>query len=321
MKEVVLGIDIGGTNTKFGFVDSNGKIIIRKKFSTDRRPDIKYYIKDISKAVTAAKDEVGNDVEIKGIGIGAPNGNFYRGTMEMATNLPWKGMVPLAELISDAIGSETLVTNDANAAALGEMIFGAAKNMKDFVVITVGTGLGSGIVANGEVIYGYTGFAGELGHTTVNVNGRMCGCGRKGCLETYVSATGIRRTVYKLLADSLEQSILRGISFNDLSTNVITESALKGDKLAIEAFEYTGRILGLKLSETVLHLSPEAIFITGGLARAKEFLFEPVRRHLNNNLMELFKGTVKVLPSGLNDQDSSILGAASLVHNKFSLPK
>jgi len=314
IKKAALGIDIGGTDTKYGFVDIEGKILSKGKFSTSTDENIESFISDLKNAIVEAQKEL-PDIELIGIGIGAPNGNFYEGTISHATNLVWKGTIPLASLVEKSLGTKTFLTNDANAAAIGEMIFGAAKNMRDFVVITMGTGLGSGLVVNGQIVYGHSGFAGELGHQTVNVNGRSCACGKKGCLETYVSATGIKRTVYKLLADSREESVLRNIGFNDLSAEMITEEALKGDKIAIEAFEYTGRILGIKLADTVYHLAPEAIFLSGGLARAGKFLFEPVIRHLENNLMELFKGSVEILPSGLDDQDSSIVGAASLALN------
>lgn len=316
MKEVALGIDIGGTDTKFGFVDKHGAILFKERFHTPDQ-DAKEFIEQLKEEISKAKSNAGEEIEITGIGIGAPNGNFYKGTIESATNLSWQGIIPLANMVEESLGIKTWLTNDANAAAIGEMIFGAAKNMKDFVVITMGTGLGSGIVSNGRIVYGHSGFAGELGHQTVNINGRSCACGKKGCLETYVSATGIKRTVYKLLADSREESELRNIGFNDLSAETITDVALKGDKIAMEAFEYTGRILGIKLADTVYHLAPEAIFLSGGLARAGDFLFDPVIKHLEDNLMPLFKGSVKILHSGLEEQDSAILGAASLAFDQL----
>ena len=312
-RQVALGIDIGGTDTKYGFVEKSGEILSKGKFSTNTNDDIIFFIADLKKEIKKALAALPEQIELIGIGIGAPNGNFYRGTIEQATNLAWKGIVPLSRLVEESLNAKTFVTNDANAAAMGEMLFGSAKGMRNFVVITMGTGLGSGIVVNGEIVYGHSGFAGELGHQTVNINGRSCACGKKGCLETYVSATGIKRTVYKLLADSREESVLRNIGFNDLSAEMITGEALRGDKIATEAFEYTGRILGIKLADTVYHLAPEAIFLAGGLAKAGSILFDQVIFQLEKNLMTLFKDSVKVLPSGLEDQDSSILGAASLI--------
>ena len=249
-----------------------------------------------------------------GIGVGAPNANFYDGTIVDPPNLPWKGVYPIAKEIERVFGKTCVVTNDANAAALGEMVYGKAKNMKDFVVLTVGTGLGSGIIINGELVYGRHGFAGELGHTLVNENGRSCGCGKKGCLETYVSATGIRRTVYKMLADHLEPSVLRSISFDDLSTRTITEAAAEGDRIAIEAFEYTGKILGMKLSDFIVHTDPEAIFLLGGLSKAGDHIFVPAQENMEKHLMPLFLDKkIKLQPSGLRDDDAPILGASSLV--------
>ena len=251
---------------------------------------------------------------MKGIGIGAPNANCHKGTIEHAPNLLWKGVVPFVDLLKKKVNLPTFITNDANAAAIGEMVHGDAKGMKDFIVLTLGTGLGSGIVANGQLVYGFEGFAAELGHVNVNYNGRHCGCGKRGCLETYVSATGIVRTVYKLLADFREPSEMRSISFDKLSAKMITQSALRGDKIAIEAFHYTGRILGIKLSDTVAHTNPEAIFLLGGLANAGKFIFEPTKQYMEENLMPIFKNKVKILPSGLDFQDASIIGASSLVH-------
>ena len=250
-----------------------------------------------------------------GVGVGAANGNYYKGTIERATNLKWKGIIPLADMFREEFGIPAIITNDANAAAVGEMVYGAAKGMKDFVVITLGTGLGSGFVCNGILLNGKHGIAGEVGHTSVNPAGRFCNCGKRGCLETYVSATGIKRTVYKLLADHLEPSELRGISFDNLTTKMITESAVRGDVVALAAFEYTGRILGMKLAETVVHTDPEAIFLFGGLSLAGDLIFKPTIKHMEANLMPLFRGKVKVLPSGLQNQAAPIIGASSLVWN------
>jgi len=314
MKEITVGVDIGGTNTKFGITDRNGQILFQDKLSTQAFDDFADFIESLSaKIKTVLALEA--DYQLVGIGVGAANGNYYNGTIEHATNLKWKGIIPLADLLKKQFDVPVLVTNDANAAAVGEMVYGAAKHMRDFIVITLGTGLGSGIISNGQLVNGKHGFAGEIGHTTVNYAGRYCNCGKRGCLETYVSATGIKRTVYKLLADHLEQSELRGISFDNLHTKMITEAAHRGDTVALAAFEYTGRILGTKLAETVVHTDPEAIFLFGGLSLAGDLIFNPTIKHMEANLMPVFRGKVRVLPSGLQNQAAPILGASSLVWN------
>ncbi|MDH4091471.1 MAG: ROK family protein [Cyclobacteriaceae bacterium] len=315
MRELTIGIDIGGTNTKFGIVDREGNVISQGRISTSQYKEFKNYFQGLSEALRKEIKNVPGENRIIGVGIGAANGNYYKGTIERATNLKWKGIIPLADMFKDAFDLPAIVTNDANAAAVGEMVYGAAKGMKDFVVITLGTGLGSGFVANGQLVNGKHGIAGEVGHTSVNPAGRFCNCGKRGCLETYVSATGIKRTVYKLLADYLEPSELRGISFDNLTTKMITESAVRGDLIAQEAFEYTGRILGMKLAETIVHTDPEAIFLFGGLSLAGDLIFKPTIRHMEANLMPLFRGKVKVLPSGLQNQAAPIIGASSLVWN------
>ena len=317
MKEITIGIDIGGTNTKFGIVDRAGNVLFQDRIKTQEHEVVFDLVNDLAKAIKESITNLGNDYSLVGIGVGAANGNYYKGTIEHATNLKWKGIIPLADMLSKPFGVPTLVTNDANAAAVGEMVYGAARNMKDFVVITLGTGLGSGFVCNGQLINGKHGIAGELGHTTVNYAGRYCNCGKRGCLETYVSATGIKRSVYKLLADHLEPSELRGISFDNLNTKMITEAAIRGDIVAREAFEYTGRILGTKLAETVVHTDPEAIFLFGGLSLAGDLIFKPTIKHMEANLMPVFRGKVKILPSGLQNQAAPILGASSRVWNSL----
>ena len=312
MSDIIVGIDIGGTTTKFGLVDQGGEVLYQSKISS-HTPDFKDYIKELNTAVKIGMSEVGASSKLIGIGIGAPNANYLRGTIEHAANLKWKGIIPIVDIMKAEFDVPVKITNDANAAAMGEMIYGHAKDMKDFIVITLGTGLGSGIVANGQLVHGHDGFAAELGHVIINPRGRQCGCGRKGCLETYVSATGIKRTVYKMLADHLEESELRGISFNDLTTKMIAESAVRGDLVAKDAFEYTGQILGAKLADTVAHTDPEAIFLFGGLSLAKELIFGPTRKHLEETLMPIYRGKVQVLPSGLENQSAPILGASSLV--------
>lgn len=313
MKDLTVGIDIGGTNTKFGIVDRDGTVYHQGNIVTTDYEEFNDFFDGMADTIREAIHFLPTDTRVVGIGVGAANGNFYNGTIEQATNLKWKGILPLASMFTREFQVPCLLTNDANAAAVGEMIYGKAKGMRDFVMITLGTGLGSGFVCNGELVNGRHGIAGEVGHTSVNPNGRDCNCGKRGCLETYVSATGIRRTVYKLLADHLEPSELRSISFEDLNTKMITEAALRGDVVALHAFEYTGRILGMKLAETAVHTDPEAIFLFGGLTLAGDLIFKPTIRHMEENLMPLYRGKIKVLPSGLSNQAAPILGASSLV--------
>ncbi|HEX9739230.1 MAG TPA: ROK family protein, partial [Ignavibacteriaceae bacterium] len=258
-----------------------------------------------------------SEYQLKGIGIGAPNGNYYKGTVENPPNLKW-GIVNIIELVNRFFDVPVAVTNDANASALGEMLFGAAKGMKNFIVITLGTGLGSGIVVDGQLVYGADGFAGEIGHTIYDPNGRMCGCGRKGCLETYASSTGIKRTVMELLASSNEDSVLRSISYNDLDSKMIYSSALAGDKIALQAFDYTGKVLGIKLADAVAHTSPEAIILFGGLALAGDLIIKPTSKYMEEYLFHVFKNKVKIIPSTLVDSNSAVLGASALIWNKIS---
>ncbi|MBC7949076.1 MAG: ROK family protein [Chitinophagaceae bacterium] len=313
MKELTVGIDIGGTNTKFGVVDREGKVYHQVNIPTTNYEEFNDFFDAMADALRESKQFLPSDAQIVGIGIGAANGNYYKGTIERATNLRWKGVLPLAKMFTEEFGIPCILTNDANAAAVGEMIYGHAKGMKDFVMITLGTGLGSGFVCGGLLLNGHNGIAGEIGHTSVNPAGRYCNCGKRGCLETYVSATGIKRTVYKLLADHLEPSELRGISFEDLNTKMISEAANRGDTVVKEAFEYTGRILGMKLADTVVHTDPQAIFLFGGLAQAGDLIFKPTVHHMEQNLMPLFRGKVKILPSAMQNQAAPILGASSLV--------
>lgn len=315
MKEITFGIDIGGTNTKFGIVDRKGNVLYNNSLKTTKFEEIDDLIEEVVNSLRGGLAQLGPDYSLVGIGVGTANGNYYNGTIENAPNLKWKGKIPISKKLEKYFGVPVLVTNDANAAAVGELVFGAAKGMKDFIVITLGTGLGSGFVCNGQLVNGKHGIAGELGHTFVNPAGRYCNCGKRGCLETYVSATGIKRTVYKLLADHLEPSELRSVSFDNLSTKMITEAAMRGDVVAKEAFEYTGRILGMKLSDTVVHTDPEAIFLFGGLSLAGDLIFKPTIRHMEANLMPVFRNKVKVLASGLQNQAAPLLGASSLVWN------
>jgi glucokinase len=313
MKEVVIGIDIGGTYTKYGIIDRVGNCLEEDFLSTSTYKEFDTYIDNLHSVIEDSYHSINDDLEIKGIGIGAPNGNYYKGTIENPPNLNWKGIIPFVDKFKNYYRDMPIVlTNDANAAALGEMIYGGAKGMKNFVVLTLGTGLGSGIVVNGELVYGYTGFAGELGHVNVKLRGRDCGCGRKGCLETYASATGLKRTVFRLMAERTIDSELRKYSYNDLSAKMITEFAKKGDPLALEAFEYTGRILGSKLADIVAHTSPEAIFLLGGLSQARELIINPTKKSLDENLFPIFRNKVRVLLSSLMDKNAGVLGAAAL---------
>lgn len=313
MLELIVGIDIGGTSTKFGLVDTSGKVRIHSSITTDN-PDINGFIFELVTAVNNAVDSLDESVELLGVGVGAPNGNYKKGTIEDAPNLPWSGTIPLAELLEAQFNVPVKLTNDANAAAMGEMMFGGAKGMQDFIVITLGTGLGSGFVANGQLIQGHDGHAGELGHIAYKIGGgRLCKCGKKGCLETYVSATGLKRTVYKLLADHHMDSQLKRYSFDELNTKMVADAALAGDKVAKEAFDYTGKVLGAKLADAVGHTSPEAIFIMGGLAKAGDLIFKPTIKHFEKNLLHIYQGKIKVLPSELDSTHTPIIGAASLI--------
>lgn len=314
MKKVAVGVDIGGTNSVYGLVDEKGNIICEGLFPTKNFPDIDLYMEELYIGIQQLLKNCGEGFEIIGVGIGAPNGNFYKGTIEFAPNLAWKGVVNVVEKMKRYFPTiPVIITNDANAAAVGEMVYGGAKGMRDFLVVTLGTGLGSGFVANGELIYGHDGFAGELGHVIVNHTGRVCGCGRKGCLETYVSATGIKRTVFKLLADQTGDSEFRRIPYNDLTAEMITKAALNGDPLAIEAYEYTGMILGRALADAVAITSPEAIFLFGGLAKAGKYIFEPTKKYMEMHLLNIFRNKVKLLPSGIDGKNAAVLGASALV--------
>ncbi|MCZ4694329.1 ROK family protein [Ancylomarina euxinus] len=316
MKEIALGIDIGGTNTVFGLIDREGICIAEGTLPTQKHADVEDYIDELFQAINTEKENLPYDVDIKGIGIGAPNASYYTGTIEDAANLRWKKSIPLAKLVKKRLDVPVYITNDANAAAMGEKVFGAARDMNNFMVITLGTGLGSGIFANGDVLHGHDGFAGEVGHMIVRKSGRECGCGRKGCLETYVSATGVKRSVYKLLARHSGDSELRDIPFNKLTAKMVAEAANRGDEVAKETFTYTATILGEVLANVVAVTSPEAIFLFGGLTKAGNILFDPVRETLEKNLLSIYKNKIRVLPSGLKD-NAAVLGSAALVWNKM----
>lgn len=309
-KDVAIGIDIGGTNTIAGLVTLDGSVIKTSSINTTDYP----LVEDFVTALADMTGELagGDDYNLIGIGIGAPNGNYLRGTIEHASNLAWKGIIPLGEMLEKAAGVPVSLTNDANAAALGEMLFGGAKGMKDFAVLTLGTGLGSGIVVNSEVLYGSTGFAGEYGHTIVFPGGRDCGCGRQGCLETYVSATGLVRTVQFLMGESMVDSPLRQISQAKLTSKDVAEAAASGDGLALEAFDYTAEILANAIVNLVTITSPEALFLFGGLAGAGKLLFDPVLKYTDELVPEFFRDTFRILPSAISGSNAAVLGAAAL---------
>ena len=313
MKPYVVGIDIGGTNTVFGIVDARGNVIASSSIKTGKHPDVNDYIAGLKTALNTLI--VNNDAvdKIAGIGVGAPNANYYTGCIEMAPNLPWKDRIPMAELLREAFGVPVAITNDANAAAIGEMTYGVARGMKDFIMITLGTGVGSGIVVNGQLVYGHDGFAGELGHVVVKPNnGRMCGCGRTGCLEAYCSATGVARTAREFLELRTEPSRLREIPVEEITSKDVYDAAMLGDKLAKEIFDYTGEIMGRAFCNFVCFSSPEAIVLFGGLARSGELLMKPIRKAMERNMLNIFKGKTKLLLSELKEGDAAVLGASAL---------
>ena len=330
MKKLVFGIDIGGTNTAFGLVDENGEIFGESAISTRSYmayDDYPRYIEDLATAMKTLLNSINFNYDLVGIGIGAPNGNYYKGTVEIPSNL-WKyskeqiaaGLKDEDRIfnLADDLGKHfakvpVYVTNDANAATIGEMVYGGAKGMKDFIMITLGTGVGSGFVANGEMIYGHDGFAGEFGHVIVERGGRDCGCGRKGCLETYTSAGGIKRTAFELMATMNDPSPLREYSFDQLEAAMLSQFAAQGDPIAKECFRLTGQKLGYALADAVTITSPEAIFIFGGLAKAGDLIFDPIKWYMEENMLIAFKNKVKVLPSELQNKNAAVLGASALV--------
>ncbi|WP_321334638.1 ROK family protein [uncultured Bacteroides sp.] len=312
-KPYVVGIDIGGTNTVFGIVDARGTIIASGAVKTQSYASVSEYVEEVCKNLLPLIVAQGGVDKIKGIGIGAPNGNYYSGTIEFAPNLPWKGIIPLASMFEEKLGIPTALTNDANAAAVGEMTYGAARGMKDFIMITLGTGVGSGIVINGQVVYGHDGFAGELGHVIMRRDhGRLCGCGRKGCLEAYCSATGVARTARELLAARTDASLLRNIPSESISSKDVYDAAVQGDQLAQEIFDFTGTLLGEALADFVAFSSPEAIVLFGGLAKSGDYIMKPIKKALDDNILTIFKGKAKLLVSELKDSDAAVLGASAL---------
>ncbi len=312
-KPYVIGIDMGGTNTVFGIVDARGVVIASSSIKTQKHNNINDYIDELHVEITRLIEACDATGKIHGIGIGAPNANYYTGIIEDGVNLPWPTPVPLAQLVSEKFGIPVAITNDANAAAIGEMTYGAARGLKDFIMITLGTGVGSGIVINGQLVYGHDGFAGELGHVIMKRNnGRLCGCGRTGCLEAYCSATGVARTAREFLEARPEDSLLRNIAIEDITSKDVYDAAIAGDKMAKDIFEFTGNMLGEALADFTVFSSPEAFVLFGGLAKSGDLLLKPLRNSLEKNMMSIFKGKVKVLVSELKEADAAVLGASAL---------
>ena len=312
-KPYVIGIDMGGTNTAFGIVDARGNVIASDSIKTAKHSNIDDYIDELYNELTRIMDAVGAEDKINGIGIGAPNANYYTGVIEDGVNLPWPTPIPLADIVTKKFGIPCIITNDANAAAIGEMTYGAARGMKDFIMITLGTGVGSGIVINGQMVYGHDGFAGELGHVTVKRNnGRTCGCGRTGCLEAYCSATGVARTAREFLDIRKDKSKLRELDPDSITSKDVYDAAMAGDKLAKEIFDYTGTILGEALADFTAFSSPEAFVIFGGLAKSGDLIMKPIQEAYDKNVMSIFRGKAKILFSQMKEADAAILGASAL---------
>lgn len=311
-KAVTLGVDIGGTNTKIGVIDDSGNVLAHSSFPTNAEENFNEFINRFEFEIDVLRTKINVSSDLLGVGIGAPNANFYTGRMEYPVNFNWGEMVPIVDAIQSLLNVPTVITNDANAAAVGEMRFGAAKGMKDFVLITLGTGLGSGIVVDGKLVHGKHGLAGEMGHIVVRHDGRKCNCGNRGCLETYASATGIKRTVFKFMADMNGTSPLRDIAFHDMTAKMITEAALAGDGLASKSFIYTGEILGTKLADTVAYLNPEAIILSGGLTRAGDLLMKPTKEYMEKYMFPVFRGKIQLLTSTLDGANTAVLGAGAL---------
>ncbi|MCF8335493.1 MAG: ROK family protein [Bacteroidales bacterium] len=313
MSDIAIGIDIGGTNSRFGVVTSSGEVLKEARFPTKEYPKVEEFVEALSSKIKSVLKEF-EGYTFKGIGVGAPNGNYFTGTIENAPNLIWEGFVPFVDLFKKFFDTPVILTNDANAAAIGEMMFGGAKKMKNFILITLGTGLGSGIVVNGDLLYGHDGFAGEMGHLFLyNGTGRKCGCGRRGCLETYASAQGIKRTMFELLTNETEESELRDIPYSQMTSEHIYEAAKKGDTLAKKAFDITGEYLGIKLADAVAFTSPETIFLYGGLAKAGDMILNPTRKYFDKYVLNVFRGKTSILYSDLREKHGAILGAAALV--------
>lgn len=314
-QQLAIGIDIGGTNTVFGIVDHRGDILYRGAIATKKHDKVEDYIDELYEAIAPAIKEMGGKENIKGIGVGAPNGNYYNGTIEYAPNLTWKGIIPLAAMIKEKFSVPAALTNDANAAAVGEMMYGVAKGMKEFIVVTLGTGVGSGIVINGQLVYGHDGFAGELGHTIIIPGGRKhYSTGVHGSVEAYASATGVRFTALEMLEKHPDQpSLLRNYPADKIDSRVVYECAIQGDAIANEVYRFTGEVLGMALANFIMFSSPEAIILFGGLCKAGDLILNPTREHMETNLLPIYKNKVKLLFSELKESDAAILGASALV--------
>ena len=314
LKPYVIGLDLGGTNSVFGIVDSRGEIKTTTAIKTQGYDNVNDYVSAAVEALNVIIDQVGGIEKIKGMGIGAPNGNYYNGTIEFAPNLAWghNGVVPLAKLFSDKLGVPVALTNDANAAAIGEMTYGVARGMKNFIMITLGTGVGSGIVVNGQLVYGSDGFAGELGHVIVKEGGRPCGCGRRGCLEAYCSATGVARTAKELLRTTDEPSLLRDMNIDDITSLDVSIAAGKGDKLALHVYDFTGRLLGEACANFAAFSSPEAFVFFGGLTKAGDLLMKPLKEAYDKNVLNIYRGKAKFLISSLEGSSAAVLGASAV---------
>ena len=312
-KPYVVGIDIGGTNTVFGIVDARGNVLASNSIKTAKHAKIEDYVEELYQELTRLIDANNATDKILGIGIGAPNANYFSGMIEGSVNLPWPTPIPLADLVSEKFGIPVTITNDANAAAIGEMTYGAARGLKDFIMITLGTGVGSGIVINGQLVYGHDGNAGELGHVVIKRNnGRLCGCGRTGCLEAYCSATGVARTAREFLEARTEPSLLRNLPIEEITSKDVYDAAVAGDKLAKDIFEFTGTLLGEAFADFITFSSPEAIILFGGLAKSGDLLMNPIKNSLDKNILKVFKGKTKILLSELKESDAAVLGASSL---------
>lgn len=312
-KNLVIGIDIGGTGTKIGLVDARGEILARDEgIATTAYSTFESFVGAMSEVIERLITATDSQGRVRGIGVGAPDSNYYTGNIEHAFNLPWKGVLPLAEMLSKQCGIPVHVTNDANAAAIGEMTYGTAKGMKNFIVITLGTGVGSGIVINGELVYGHDGFAGELGHVTMvrGDNARLCGCGRRGCLEAYCSATGVARTAKEIIEQMNEPGLLSNIK--NITARDVYNAAMNGDKTALEIFNFTGNMLGEAFADFIAFSSPQAIILFGGLTRAGNLLLEPIKKSVDENILHTYRGKVQILISQLKDSDAAILGASAL---------
>lgn len=313
-KPYVVGIDVGGTNTVFGIVDARGEIKAQSSISTRGHATAEEYVSAVCNAMIPLIEETVGLNKIKGVGVGAPNGNYYNGTIEFAPNLPWRGVIPLAKLFEDRLGIPCALTNDANAAAVGEMTYGVAKGMKNFIMITLGTGVGSGIVIDGHVVYGHDGFAGELGHVIVRrgADARPCGCGRKGCLEAYCSATGVARTAKEIVTNATEETSLSKLNIDDITSKDVYDAAVAGDKVAQSIFDFTGDMLGEAIANFIAFSSPEAVVLFGGLAKSGKYIMDPIKTGVEKNILNIYKGKTKLLVSELKDSDAAVLGASAL---------